>query len=127
VPRRSSTFLDLALALALSACTSASPPPSDGADCPDDVPASCPTPEPSYSKDVAPLLARRCVPCHFPGGIEAPTHDFSKYDVVHTQKGSIVTQIHSCLMPPADAGATAPTPDERAVLLGWIVCGAPQN
>ena len=130
MPRRSSTFLEIAL-LALAGCTSDphQAPADAGAEaadeCPDDVPAACPSPEPSYANDVAPIFARRCAPCHFPGGIEVATHDFSKYDVIHDQKGAILGQIHACLMPPPDAGA--PTPDERAALLGWIVCGAPQN
>ena len=120
---RSSTFLRALLALALAACTSS----SDGGptSCPDDVPAACPTPAPSYANEVAPLIARRCAPCHLPGGIEAQTHDFSKYDVLHAQKGSVLSQVHACLMPPPDA--TPPTDTERAVLFGWIVCGAPQN
>jgi hypothetical protein len=123
MPRRSSTFLDLVLGLALVACTST--PDGGGSGCPDDVPAACPTPAPSYANDVAPLVARRCSPCHLPGGIEAQTHDFSRYDVLFAQKGSVLGQIHACLMPPPEA--TPPSAAERAVLLGWIVCGAPQN
>jgi hypothetical protein len=101
--------------------------PADGGDagCPNDVPASCPPNPPSYSVDIAPILSRRCAPCHFPGGVEAQKHDFSTYPNVHAQAGAILGQIHACLMPPPDAGQ--PTADERAALLAWLVCGSPNN
>jgi hypothetical protein len=125
--------------LSLAACTSTSPtpppPPTDAAndvadagdeeDCPNDLPPSCPANAPSYAGDVAPLMSRRCAPCHYPGGIEDSVHDFSTYAHVHAQAGAILGQIHACLMPPADAGQ--PTADERAALQAWLVCGSPNN
>ncbi len=93
--------------------------------CPNDLPAACPAPAPSYANDVAPLIQRRCTPCHFPGGVAAMgMHDLSTYARVFAQKREVLTQVYACKMPPADAGA--PTPDERRTMLGWLVCGAPE-
>jgi hypothetical protein len=98
---------------------------ADAGACPNDLPDECPAPAPSYDAAVAPILARRCAPCHFPGGVEVQAHDFSTYEQVHAQAGTILGQIHACLMPPADAGQ--PTAEERLTLEGWLVCGAPRN
>ena len=119
--------------LALLACTSGpSRPPDivDAADaapeaCPSDLPAACPAAPPSYRSDVLPTLQRRCWACHTDGGIEALKHDLGTYPSVFRQRGSILTQVYGCLMPLADASALSP--DERAALLAWLVCGAPDN
>ena len=113
----------LVAAVALAACTTNAPPP--GPACPNDLPGACPSPPPSYARDVAPVIAARCGPCHAPGGVEAAQRDFSAYATVHTQRVTILTQIHACLMPPADAGTLDAA--ERATLQGWLVCGAPDN
>lgn len=117
-------------ALTLGACNNDGESTADAGSggstsCPDDLPRSCPTPPPSYAKDVAPILANRCAPCHFPGGVEVAAHDLSTYARVQAQRGSVLDQLHSCLMPPPDAGQ--PTAQERAAVLGWLVCGAQNN
>ena len=107
-----------AVALALG-CSSSSPP-----SCPNDLPASCAATPPSYTRDVAPIFASKCVVCHGPGGVES-NRDLSTYDHVHTLRSSVLNQVHACAMPPANGESlTAP---ERATLLGWLVCSAPQN
>jgi hypothetical protein len=97
-----------------------------GDSCPtNDLPQSCPASVPSYANDIAPILNARCAPCHYPGGIEDAAHDYSTYAHVHAQRGPMLDQIYACSMPPS--GSPAPTPDERAKLLAWFVCGAPNN
>lgn len=119
--------LVIAIAVALAAAAACSP--ADGGpqptSCPSDLPASCPMPTPSYKDDVAPIVARRCSPCHFPGGIEAATHDFSTYAGIAAQRSSVLDQVYSCRMP--QAGAPPLGAAERATLLGWLVCKAPDN
>jgi hypothetical protein len=36
-----------------------------------------------------------------------------------------LNQVYACNMPPGSAAQ--PTVQEREALLGWLVCGAPQN
>jgi len=93
-------------------------------DCPNDLPATCPTPAPSYVNDVAPLISAHCLKCHAPGGQEA-SKDFTNYPNVFSQRSAILNQFYSCRMPPE--GEPRPTAQERALLLGWLVCGAPNN
>ena len=96
--------------------------------CPNDLPLpdalDCDA-GPSYQNDIVPLIMARCFPCHFPGGIEASTHDFSKYSVILMQKSRILNQIHACLMPPAGQ------PDldmmQRFTFQSWLICGARDN
>jgi hypothetical protein len=115
-----------------SACSSSSPvAPSDGGEqgspgtglCPSDVPATCPTPEPSYQNDVVPILKRDCLTCHGPNGIAG--YDESTYTAVFNQRAPILDQVSACLMP--QSGSPQLTTAERVALLGWLVCGAPNN
>jgi hypothetical protein len=125
-------FLAVPSALVPLACSPSSsvPPATDAAGeasstCPSDLPAACPSPAPGYDASVGPLLAGRCGGCHGDGGIEVNQHDLRTYDAVYRQRSSVLTQVYGCLMPPADAAPL--TPGERAALLGWLVCGAPNN
>jgi hypothetical protein len=117
--------------LACSPSSSMPPAPDAGGDasaeaaCPSDLPAICPSPAPGYDAAVLPLLARRCWGCHGDGGIEVSQHDLGTYDGVFAQRRAVLDQVYGCLMPPSDAAAL--TADERAALLGWLVCGAPHN
>jgi len=111
--------------LILLALFDCSPDTSSTPSCPSDLPNECVNPPPSFKTDVEPILERRCWVCHTDGGPAAATHDFSTYDHVFLQRGSMLNQVYSCRMPPADAGQ--PTPDERAKLLMWFVCKAPDN
>jgi hypothetical protein len=79
---------------------------------------------PSYSADVAPIISAHCLKCHAPGGQEA-SKDFTTYQHVFDQRAAILDQFYSCRMPPEDE--PRPTSPERALLLGWLVCKAPNN
>ena len=119
LPRRARVAIAAAAQAFALGCSSGAP-----ATCPNDLPASCAATPPSYARDVAPILASKCVVCHGPGGVES-NRDLSSYDHVHALRSSVLNQVHACAMPPADGEAlTAP---ERATLLGWLVCSAPQN
>jgi hypothetical protein len=124
------------LALGASACSSTSTATEDPeagagpidaavASCPNDLPAACPTDVPSFAGTIAPLLERRCLGCHSPGGVVATKFDFSTYQGVFSHRSAVLNQVYACHMPPADAGALVP--EERAELLTWLVCHAPEN
>ncbi len=108
----------LALAMLGAACG------GTALNCPNDLPAACPTPAPSYRNEVAPIITSRCLKCHAPGGQEA-SKDFTTYANVFAQRQPILTQTYSCRMPPE--GEPRPTDPERATLLAWLVCGSPDN
>jgi hypothetical protein len=106
-----------------AACSSDGP--AGGASCPADLPSSCPSPPPSFQHDVEPIFERRCWACHTKDGVAAARHDFSTYASIASERGPILNQFYACNMPPPDAGQ--PTSAERAALLGWLVCKAPNN
>jgi hypothetical protein len=72
---------------------------------------------------VAPILAAKCVVCHEPGG--QSLHYLQTYAEVSGLHGTVLNMVSSCRMPPS--GATPLTASERADLLGWLVCGAPDD
>ncbi len=113
----------MALAALASGC--ASHDESATASCPRDLPSACPATPPSYARDVAPIIGSKCFPCHGPGGIEDTTHDLATYDHVFAQRTDALTQVYSCAMPTKDG--TPLTAAERATLLAWLVCHAPNN
>jgi len=94
------------------------------ADCPNDLPAACPSPVPSHATDVKPIITAHCLKCHAPGG-QGSSKDLTTYANASTQKQAVLTQSYSCRMPPQ--GEPRPTAGERALLLGWLVCGSPNN
>jgi hypothetical protein len=95
-----------------------------GGQCPNDLPASCPTTVPSYQTDIAPILQSHCLGCHAPGGVEA-NKPLDSYSAVYGERSPVLTQVYGCLMPPA--GSPAPTAAERQLLLSWLVCKSPNN
>jgi uncharacterized membrane protein len=107
--------------IAFAACGGDGP---SGENCPNDVPSSCPGTAPSYAADIAPILSSRCRACHTAGGIES-TQSFDTYADVQSRRSGILTQLHACLMPPADQAQ--PTAVERQKILAWLVCGAMNN
>jgi hypothetical protein len=117
-------FLASVLVAGGFACTSSSGAPPASA-CPQELPNACPANAPSYANDALPIFERRCFACHTNGGLAGPRHDFSTYDQIYAQRLDILDQLNSCLMPPADAAA--PSEAERATLLTWLVCKAPNN
>jgi hypothetical protein len=89
--------------------------------------SACNSPTPSYQNDVTPLLNRACnSTCHAPGVGPWPLTDYSD---VSDWASIIQLDVQNCAMPPADAGAGNGTlsDSERAMLINWIVCGAPNN
>jgi len=98
-----------------------------------DPPRNCPNvafdggPCPSYQNDVVPIVMDKCYECHGPGGIEQSTHDFTRYSVIFSQKGTIFGQIYGCLMPPTTAKNGDLTMTEKQTFLFWLNCGAPNN
>ena len=97
---------------------------TSGSTCPRDLPQSCPSPEPSYATDVAPLIQAKCVQCHAPGGV-ASDRPLGTYAQVNTLKQDVLDQVYNCLMPEPPQPALDET--DRQTLLGWLVCGAPDN
>jgi len=90
----------------------------------------CPTPPPSYSGQVRAVIQTFCLGCHAPGGQES-VRPFTTYDEIFANGdlsvnvGPMQRQLLSCQMPPATSAQ--PTPDEKAALVGWLTCGAPNN
>ncbi|HET6982969.1 MAG TPA: hypothetical protein VFI53_12560 [Myxococcaceae bacterium] len=114
----------MGLVTALGATLLACGGPRTSGDCPNDLPASCPSPSPSYQTTVAPIINLRCVTCHSPGGQEA-SRPLQTYSQVYSERSAVLNQVYACNMPPGSAAQ--PTEQEREALLGWLVCGAPQN
>ena len=85
----------------------------------------CATASPFYA-DVAPIFAARCSVCHYPGGFETK-YQFDTYAQIMSNMTNThaLTQIYSCRMPPSCAPNL--TAEERATMLKWLVCGAPEN
>ena len=85
------------------------------------TPTACPAPPPRYAADVAPILAKSCSPCHLPGGKEQ-NRLLTSYGEVFPQRGAVLSQLINCKMPPSDGPAV--TPEDRAKVVGWLLCGA---
>jgi hypothetical protein len=115
VPRHGALILFVAVA----ACG----PHTQRASC-TSVEAICPTTQPSYATDIAPIVQERCVTCHYAGTAIAPT-DLSTYALVRRQGGTILSELQSCMMPPPDAGVLDGT--DRTTFVEWLRCGAPNN
>jgi len=73
---------------------------------------------------VAPIVEARCLDCHSPGG-KAESTPLSEYAQIFAIRTTVLTRVYGCKMPPE--GAPELTDDERATLLGWLVCGAKNN
>jgi hypothetical protein len=99
---------------------------TSGDACPNDLPdrAACEDGAPSYGREVAPIIDERCNACHYPGNAQT-TAVWSDYDAVYARRRTIQSRIYSCVMPPQSAPQLPPR--ERAVLLEWLVCGAPEQ
>jgi hypothetical protein len=122
---RASLFVAIVSAVVAGACSSSSPGAGDAApSCPNDLPPSCPTPTPSYSGDIAGIMDAHCTTCHGPGG-DAADKPLLVYDDVFRQRSAVLDQVYHCLMPPPDQRPM--TPQQRANLLAWLVCGSPNN
>ncbi|MGO9064848.1 MAG: hypothetical protein ACLQIH_08935 [Myxococcaceae bacterium] len=97
------------------------------AQCLNDLPASCPTPIPSYSTSVSGIINQTCVVgCHTPdSGNNGADIPLNTYEEVYSQRSAVLNQAYECFMPPA--GYPPLTATQREQLFGWLVCGAPDN
>ncbi|MGC4093905.1 MAG: hypothetical protein QM756_39570 [Polyangiaceae bacterium] len=86
-------------------------------------PTECPTPAPTYTNDVAPIIAAHCTRCHT--GIGKEPWPLGKYEDVVDWEQLIRADILDCSMPPPDSGEHV-TNDERLTILTWIRCGTPE-
>jgi hypothetical protein len=88
-------------------------------------------PEPTFGRDVAPLVYGKCAVCHRPG--ESAPFNLLTYDDVRSHARQIVDVTQSGFMPPwlpAEGsgnfvGARRLTADERDTLKRWVDAGAP--
>jgi hypothetical protein len=127
---RTLTVLAAAVPIALTAllACSSEPPPANadgGASCPNDLPATCPTPPPSFATEVEPIFSQLCWGCHADGGVAVGIRDLSTYDGIASHQTTVLSKFYGCSMPPSDAGQ--PSPAQRAKMLAWLVCKAPNN
>ena len=92
--------------------------------CPQDLPAACPSSVPSYATDVVPILTEHCTKsCHAAGGT-ASDRLLTDYNHVFMLRGAVLDQVFACRMPPSP---TALPDEQRALILAWLVCHAPDN
>ena len=92
--------------------------------CGSDATPTCPAPKPSYKADVVPILDAECNTCHI-GGPTGPW-PLSDYQSLLDWKLQVLGDMLHCTMPPEDAGHAISDAD-RATLIGWLACGAPNN
>jgi hypothetical protein len=121
----------LVVGIGAAACSSASS--STSGDPADSGAAACPSlagncskivkANPSYARDVAPILQDNCVTCHSPKG--GYGYNLVTYEEVHDQAGAMITWISDCTMPPSTYPPLETT--QRQTLLDWLACGAPNN
>ena len=87
-------------------------------------------PEPSYARDIAPLLQAKCVTCHRPGDIGSWA--MTNHSIVADHAVSMRQDLLTGIMPPwhADPGSgtfandSSLTPAEAARLVAWLDAGA---
>ena len=117
----------LLVAVACTACSTNSGGQDAAPNCTYIDATACNMPTPSFANDIAPILNKACnETCHAPGVGPWPLADWQD---VSDWASIIDNDIQHCSMPPADAGVgNAPLTDaQRAQILNWIVCGAPNN
>ena len=90
-------------------------------DLPDD--SDCASTTPSYALQVSGVMQQYCEVCHLPGNGRSSTL-LTNYDQIYAERRTAFTQIYNCEMP---VGHRELTPENRALLLKWFVCGAPNN
>ena len=89
---------------------------------------------PTYSRDVAPILQRRCQGCHRPG--QVGPFSLLAFDDAHGRAKMIASVVEQGAMPPWNADARfdgvfvnqrSLTANEKETLLAWIAAGAPRG
>lgn len=118
----------LGLALAFTACSSESTVGPSGPN----------TVDPTFTRDIQPLLQERCLDCHHPGGLAPMSLD--TYDLAKLFGPAIVRETEARRMPPWGAFSTSEcqprfgfvddpslTTDEKAMLAKWVELGSPKG
>ncbi|HLK40924.1 MAG TPA: hypothetical protein VKU41_29425 [Polyangiaceae bacterium] len=85
----------------------------------------CPSPAPSYAQVIVPVVMMECLACHYAGNSTTRNSDYTTYEGIYKDRGSILNQLFACEMPPSTYPAL--TSDERTAFLEWLECGAPNN
>jgi len=119
-------WLPVALAAAFAiACSNASDDPGDGGTPPSSCVSapSCPAQVPSYKTEILPILQQACITCHSPDGSAGRPEN--TYAEVYSQRGSILSQVAICQMPPLNGPVMSNA--QRVALTAWLKCGAPNN
>jgi hypothetical protein len=80
---------------------------------------------PSFARDITPIFAARCKSCHALGN-DGGRWPLEKYEHIYDWRLLIRYDLVLCKMPPSNS-EVALTPDERAVIIDWLNCGAPDN
>src|SRR5262245_16194356 len=113
------------LGLGLLGCGSQSDAPP-AAVCPI-LSSNRPAEMPSYTNEVAPILAAHCGQCHTREHL-SPTAPWPLDDPTDVAEwaGTIQADSVDCLMPPPEADAPLGDAD-RDTLHVWLLCGAPLN
>lgn len=97
------------------------------------TPSQSTSPSPNFAEDIAPIIQKKCLPCHGPGGIGP--FDFTSYRKFNQHIELIRIQTLSRNMPPthssSDFGhiATAPplTDEELVTIQSYIRAGTPEG
>ena len=81
----------------------------------------------TYERDIKPILATSCTPCHFPGGISP--YKWENYDAVKYKISIIIDRVNKepgtkNFMP---RDGTKLSPETIAILRKWVSDGTPER
>jgi len=93
--------------------------------CPGTTVPSCPSPIPSFSRQVTFIVQSRCSGCHSPSN-DAGLWPLNDQESLSDWQITILQVLRACTQPPPDSGV-ALTLSERQTFEAWLVCGASDN
>ena len=88
------------------------------------IATACPTPAPTFSGDVLPLMNARCGKCHSHNN-DAGLWPLDDWQTISDWQSTILDVLRNCSQPPPEAQPLTRT--EREAIEGWIMCGAQNN
>jgi len=88
------------------------------------VATACPTPAPTFSGDVLPLMNARCGNCHSHDN-DAGLWPLDDWQTISDWQSTILDVLRSCNQPPPTVQPLMRS--EREAIEGWIMCGAQNN